>query len=216
MSSNFVRFLALIVLALAYPLSLFLPARYGFENGPIEVSQNFILIVGGVQAGILALKSKSGWGWLWAAVIPIWLICLARELSWGAVFFPPLEMSESGPVYSSRILSYRPVVPLIVAALVFLSAFLVYKNRLWTLAEDVKSTRQFPLFDLAMTVVSLLLMSAAEGKIGLSLDRYIAHGQIFEEISELAAYIFLLSAQQKIRFASLSSRENHSRPAAPP
>lgn len=216
MSSLFVRFLALFVLALAYPLSLLLPARYGFENGPIEMAQNFILIAGGVQAGILALKSKSGWGWLWAAVIPIWLICLARELSWGAVFFPPLEMPESGPVYSSRILSYRPFVPLIVAAFVFLSAFLVYKHRLWTLAEDVKRTRQFPLFDLVMTVISLLLMSAAEGKIGMSLGGFVAHGQIFEELSELAAYIFLLSAQQEIRFASLFLRENHSGPLAPP
>lgn len=52
-----------------------------------------------------------------------------------------------------------------------------------------------------MTAISFLLMTAAEGHMHMSLDAYVGVAQIVEETVELAGYLFLLTAQQRIRAA---------------
>ncbi|MBB4228485.1 hypothetical protein [Rhizobium mongolense] len=56
-----------------------------------------------------------------------------------------------------------------------------------------------PILECAMAGASVILTTAAEHHMGMSLDAIVGDGQIFEEAVELAASLFLLSAQQRVR-----------------
>lgn len=49
-----------------------------------------------------------------------------------------------------------------------------------------------------MTLIAFKLMSAIEQHKHLSVTGYVGNNQIFEETVELAAYLFMLSAQQRV------------------
>lgn len=193
------RALAVTAFCLAYTLSFHLPKWSSYENGPIEIIQNLVLIFGGAQAVRYAVRGKSPWRNLWAAAVPIWIICVGRELSWGAVFMPPADFSEIGPFYTSSSLPYKFLVAPTVGALLLVSAFIFIRSKVWRLCRYIWRSGHFPLLETGITGIALLLMTAAENNMGLSLQNYLGYGQIFEETVELAAYLFLLAAQQRIR-----------------
>jgi len=196
------RLVAFAVFLLAYPLSFILPAWWSWENAPLELLDNLVLAIGAVQAIVLASRSEAPWKWLWLALVPVWIICLGREISWGAVLYPPTGMSEDGPEFSGKLLWYNPAVKPLVILLALVTITLAVRFKLWRLVDPVIKIRQFPVLEVLMAGISLILMTAAERHMGMSLDAYVGIPEVFEETVELAGYMFLLAAQQRIRMAS--------------
>jgi hypothetical protein len=175
------RLAAFAAFALAYGLSFYLPAWMSYENGPIEIAQNIALLVGGLYALYFSARTEIKWRYLWLAVAPIWFICLGRELSWGAVFLPPLKMSVSGPFYTSEVLAYKSFVAPTVGLILIASALLFVRFRLWDICAVLLRSRRLPVLEIFMATVAVLLMTAAESHMGMSLKDYLGYGQIFEE-----------------------------------
>lgn len=193
------RTFAFALLLLAYPLSFCVADWWSWENGPLEILDNLVLLVGALQALWLALRSRSPLKWLWIAVLPVWIVCLGREMAFGAVFLPPSGVAEDGPVFTSKVLWYHGLIAPSIAVLALISLTALVRFKLWRLLPAVVKAGQFPSLELVMTTVSFLLMTAAERHMHMSLDAYVGIAQIIEETVELAGYVFLLTAQQRIR-----------------
>ena len=115
---------------LCYPLSRSIPLDWGWENGIIENVQVAVLLAGLAFAAIAWRRGpRGGAAMLGLCVMPVWFLLASRELSWGAVFLPPLGFGPEGPVYSSRVLAYRPLSELVgyVALLVAQGVVLRYR-----------------------------------------------------------------------------------------
>jgi hypothetical protein len=210
------RIVAFAFLLLAYPMSYLVADWWSWENGPLEILDNLVLLIGTIQAVALGARSPAPWKWLWLALVPVWIICLGREISWGAVFYSPTAMSADGPEFSARILLwYNPAIKPFAALLALISVFLIFRFKLWRLVEPLIRARQFPILEPTMAAASLILMTAAERHMGMSLDRYVGIPEVFEETVELAGYLFLLTAQQRIRIASRSDSGHRNDPHTP-
>jgi hypothetical protein len=192
------RFAAFAASGFAYLLSFYIPAWVSYENGPIEIAQNTVLLAGGIQALYFTANSQSQWRYLWLSVAPVWFVCLGRELSWGAVFFRPLTISVSGPFYTSDVLAYKSLVAPTVGLLLMASLAMFMRFRLWEICAILFKSKRLPVLEVFMAVLAVLLMTAAENHMGMSLKGYLGDGQIFEETIELAAYLFLFSAQIRV------------------
>ncbi|QUS35039.1 hypothetical protein [Falsirhodobacter algicola] len=193
-----VRCAACALLAAAWALSLRAPLPVGWENGPLESAQVGVLLAGMIAALLLCRVGEGPSRRLWIAAAILWALLAAREMSWGAVFLDPIAMTDHGPSFSSSQLAYRPAVTPVVAALL-LGAVIAFvmagPRRIWT---RVRQTRRLPLLDGLGVVAAMLLSTAAERHMGLSLGGWPGDPQILEEGVELAAYAFLLSAQFRI------------------
>uniref|UniRef100_UPI00190F5564 hypothetical protein n=1 Tax=Microbacterium sp. 18062 TaxID=2681410 RepID=UPI00190F5564 len=72
-----------------------------------------VLLGGAAMAVAVARQGTASGDWgraalkgLAVAVVPLWCLMAARELSWGAAFLPPMGFGEDGPTYSSSTLWY--------------------------------------------------------------------------------------------------------------
>lgn len=195
-----------LVLALALVagclLSPLLPASAGWENSWLENAQVVVLLAGGGMALQLARRSAR-WGSaralvaLGAALVPVWSLLVAREVSWGATFLAPLAMTADGPVFSSSVLWYKPAVyPLAGLAVVFTVAlFARYRldRLLWRLARDTP----FVWPEVALVLCAAVLSTYAEGHLlGLPVAHALAgHEVVMEEWMELVGYLALVVGQ---------------------
>ncbi len=188
------------LLAIGFPSAGILPAWASFENGPIEVGQVLILLGGAAIALLFAIRDHTRLRWFWLAVSLIWTVLALRELSWGGVFMPPLLMSEQGPYFSSTQLWYKPYIfPVLFAVALIAAAFLIKGKALYVL-KFLLITKRFPFADIVLFAVAMVLSAGAEGHMGLSFGNW-GHMQVLEEMSEMAAYVFLLSAQARVKLA---------------
>jgi hypothetical protein len=193
----------LAVLLFGYPASFFLPSWTGWENGPVEDLQVVAYAIGFLQAGIIAYRSEGNWRALWLAVMPIWFLLAMRELSWGAVFHNPSGFDKHGPTYAaSQLLWYNAAVGPMAAAIFLLGVGSALKGKVWKLLPEIARQKQIPWIECLAAGVCVILMTATEHHMGMSLDAFLGEGQIFEEMAELAAGIFLLTAQQRVRIAA--------------
>lgn len=82
-------------------LAPFLPQWMNWENGPIEMLQNVVLLGGCLLSLYFYCTRKSGeTEQFWLPVSGYYLLLLGRELSWGRVFLPS-RMTARGPVFPS-------------------------------------------------------------------------------------------------------------------
>ena len=110
-ASSFWPRAAILYFFVLFPLSFLLPGPFAWENGPIEMGQNMILLTGIIwsiyhytQETHLHRPSY----WLFAA--SFFLLLFGREISWGRVFLLK-EMTETGPVFwSMKDLPYHRVI----------------------------------------------------------------------------------------------------------
>lgn len=110
-ASSFWPRTAILYFFVLFPLSFLLPGPFAWENGPIEMGQNMILLTGIIwsiyhytQETHLHRPSY----WLFAA--SFFLLLFGREISWGRVFLLK-EMTETGPVFwSMKDLPYHRVI----------------------------------------------------------------------------------------------------------
>lgn len=194
----------LLILA-CYWLAPLAPAIEGWENGPIENTQVVILLSGLVCAIVFFFRlTEPRQKAFWLSVMPIWPILAARELSWGAVFYPPLEfMGYSGPVYSSHIqLWYKPFVTPVILVLLGLALLNFIRTRQHLTLLALFRGHHLPFSELFVVVLFMIASAASEGHMGdtlsMLLDLDMGAPQVFEESTELFAYLTLLLAQYRV------------------
>lgn len=121
-----------IILLLLSPLAFILPSEYFWENNFFENSQVVLLILGFIinLKFVLSLKSRYSKAIksFWISTLPVWLIFIARELSWGRVFYLE-EMGPHGPeFFSLKDLWFGPYVYPILAICILLILFFLFKS----------------------------------------------------------------------------------------
>lgn len=192
--------IGLLILVISYPLALILPSWVSWENGPVENAQAAVLFFGMLQALIFQKYGAPDWKWLWRGAALIWFICAMRELSWGATLLDPIGMSEEGPFFSSRQLWYKPAIMPALITSILLMAVLMLKNGSQKLLNPLQHSGGLPWTEFLLATLCLMISTAAEEHLGLTTGLTGAAAQNLEELSELAAYIFLLTGQLRIRY----------------
>lgn len=189
----------LVGLTMSLPLAHLLPVAWGWENGLLETLQALALLAGLLTAvwSAWSQRHQSGAA-IWRIAAIFWLCMLGRELAWGAVFYAPLGMDvQSGPLYRSSVLWFKPAVKWVCAALLVLCIFWVWRCQLlgrvvWPWLQQ----RLVPWRCLLLFVLCMLLSANAEG------HRYVPFleslpitGIVAEEMAECWAYLCLWWAQ---------------------
>lgn len=192
--------IGLLVLVASYPLAQVFPSWVSWENGPVENLQVVILFFGMVQALLYQKSGTSDWKWLWRGAALIWFICAIRELSWGAVFLDPIGMSDEGPFFSSRQLWYKPAIMPALIISIILAGILMLKNGSHQLLRPLQRSGGLPWLEFFLATLCMMISTAAEEHLGLTTGLTGSAAQNLEELSELAAYIFLLTGQYRIRY----------------
>ena len=194
-----------------YPLSMVLPRTWGWENGVLEVLQVLVLLAGAGLALRAWMRSRPlPIATLALCAAPVWLVLAGRELSWGAVFGAPLAFTDHGPVYSSRVLRYKPLVAPVVGLLLGMAVVHACRWRLDRLALRLLREGGIPWLVLGLAVLAEAGSSCAEGHLQCTFALRMPHAMVFEELIELFAYAALLVAQ-----ASLFRRSAATQASAP-
>lgn len=191
--------LALLALLACYPVSMLLPRTWGWENGVLEVLQVLVLLA----SAVLALRA---WrrdrplplAGLALCTAPVWLLLAARELSWGAVFAAPLAFGEHGPVFSSKLLWYKPLVAPLAGLVLALVLLQLWRRRLDRPLRRLVRAGGMPWLALALALLAEAGSSCAEGRLGCGFMAQLPHAMVFEELIELLAYLALVLAQAKL------------------
>lgn len=182
-----------------YPLSTVLPRSWGWENGVLEVLQVLVLLAGAGLALRAWMRSRPlPIATLALCAVPVWLVLAGRELSWGAVFGAPLALTDHGPVYSSRVLWYKPLVPPVVGLLLGMAVVHACRWRLDRLALRLLREGGIPWLVLGLAVLAEAGSSCAEGHLQCTFALRLPHAMVFEELIELFAYTALLVAQASL------------------
>ncbi len=201
----------LLGLLTALPLSAVLPSEWGWENGVLENLQVIILLAGCATAFWSALnaRDRAGRAALMSAAI-IWLALAGRELAWGAAFLPPMGFDDHGPIISSRVLWYRPLVPWVCAALLLMCVVGMSRAGSWrNVVARLWHDQAWPWFRLGLVVAGLILSAVSEGHGKLQFSFFDTSTLIVaEETFEVWAYLALWLAQWQIirRMASWANR----------
>jgi hypothetical protein len=206
------RWVLALLLLTSYPVATLLPEQFGWENGWIENAQAVLLLMGfahaawvlrGLRAAAPPPTRSPGdttLARLCLLAMPLWLLCAARETSWGATLLTSGVMAADGPFYSSSLLWYHPAIKpfvLVVVALM-LAAFLRWRldRPLLALARQ----RRLPWIELALAVLAAVVSNSAEGNLALALPGSEAMRMVLEEWAETLCYLGLWLAQARLFF----------------
>lgn len=193
------EWLLLLLCIACYPVSLYLPARWGWEDGPIENSQVAVLLAGCAWAAVASLRSRHApLAMLARCLAPLWLVLAARELSWGAVFMAPLGYGDEGPIFSSALLWYKPVVAPLIALVLACMAYSAWRHRLDRLLVEIVTDGRFPWLPALIATVGMLGSGCAEGHLECGIAFHQPQAEVFEELAELIAYLALVIGQSTV------------------
>ncbi|MCJ8139408.1 hypothetical protein [Falsirhodobacter halotolerans] len=197
------------LLILAWPFSLFLPVRISWENGVLENTQVVVLLVASIQACRTASSDVGRRTYIWSGAAILLIILTLRELSWGAVFQEPISVTTHGPTFSSSRLWYRPLVAPIIGAAAFGALLLILFGRPIAFLKECAANACLPLMEFLGFAIAMLLSTAAESHMGMSLDVWPGDLQVVEETVETAAYMFIAAGLAKTSY--LATRTNKTR-----
>jgi len=203
---------ALLLAFLAcYPLSRIMPPAWAWENGVVENAQAIALVMGAVLAWLAWRRLRPQAAALIAAcAVPVWLLLAGRELSWGAVFLPPHGFDAGGPIYTSRVLWYRPLVPAFAGVILLIVLVAAWRHRLDRPLRQLIARRRFPWLPILTIVAVMCASTFAEGHLYPFKDVVLEQGEAYEELVELVGYLALLAAQARVLRATAAG-DRHSR-----
>lgn len=135
--------------------------------------------------------------------VPIWLLCVARETSWGATLFTPGIPTPEGRYYTSSMLWYHDGIAPLVAVVAVGMVFAFLRWRLDRPLVQLIRARRFPWFELGLAVFGALLSALAEGKLHITLPGSERMLMVMEEGTELLCYSALFLMQLRL-FNSLA------------
>ncbi len=180
----------------SFALSAHVPPSWARENGVLENAGVAVLAVGLIIALIRTnMTDFHRTGLLARAMIPVWLVLIGRELSWGAVLMGPYAFDNGLPLYSSRDLWYKPAI--MPAALIALacSGLTVYRYMLEEPCRQAIVHNRALMLTLLICIGAASVASYAEGHVGHWRPFNISRGMAWEEFAELIAYFALVYAQ---------------------
>lgn len=192
----FLQRLLLLGLFLCFPLSLAAPVEWGWENGVVENAQVVVLLAGLFFAARTWLRGPKGdASTLALCLIPVWMLLVGRELSWGSVFLDPLGFGPDGPIYSSRVLWYRPMVPPIAGLLLLGSLYIAWRHRLHRFLLRLVASGGFPWMSIVLVLGAALGSTAGEGHLPAFARHLLDHSAVLEEMSETVGYLAMVVGQ---------------------
>ncbi|CVK19919.1 hypothetical protein [Sporomusa sphaeroides] len=179
--------LCLAVFLVSISLGWLLPAEYGNENGPIEWLQVVVLGVAALvsisalfQTGLSPTRRRL---FAWTSIL--WLLNIARELSWGRVFYPNgtggfLRLKDIwfGPYV------YPTIAIILVAAFGYFFAKGLHRELVPWLKQGILPALDFVIL-LVAAVTADIIEHHSSGLFGAKIE-------LFEELGELAAYVAIL------------------------
>jgi hypothetical protein len=185
---KYYKWLLLLGTLVSYFISLHLPVAWGWENSLLEWLQILILSFGLVlncrwwqeakAARDLSNARFLGWG------APLWFLMIARELSWGRVFYPSGFDAVNGPTFLTLSqLPYGPLVNPLLAILIVTWLYMVIKHGLYKIPYKLLREGRFPVAEMAITVFAFVVAELGEK---------ILHLQSMEEFVECFAYLGLI------------------------
>lgn len=189
----------LLALLACFPAAMLLPRTWGWENGVLETVQVLVLLAGAVLAAAAWWRQRpSPMALLALCAVPFWLVLAAREMSWGAVLGVPLAFTENGPLFSSRTLWYKPFVASAVGLLLGCTLLRLWTARLDLLLRRLVLEGRIPWLLLGLAVVGEMGSSCAEGRLACTQLAGLPFAMVFEELTELVAYVALVAAQARV------------------
>lgn len=181
----------------SYFISPYLPLSWGWENNFLEWLQVAILAIGMTLNYRWWKNAKptidSAAALFLASSLPLWLLMIGRELSWGRVFFPSGFDAVSGPTFVSLTeLPYGALVNPLLTVIIVFWLFVVIKYRLYRIPYELLKTKNFPIYELLIVILALLVAGFGEKKL---------HMPVMEEFDECVAYLGLILTAYRIKNA---------------
>lgn len=180
--------LCFAVFLVSISLGWLLPAEYGRENGPVEWLQVVVLGVAALVSisALFQIDLPPARRQLFALTSVLWLLNIARELSWGRVFYP----NDTGGLLRLKDIWFGPYVyPTIAfiffAALGYFFAKGLHKELVLWLKQGI-----FPILDVIILVIAAITADMIEHH---SNDLFGVRAELFEELGELSTYVAVLS-----------------------
>ena len=198
--SKWLRFIGVecgvLALVLALPFAYIMPYWVGHENGPVEMLQNIVIILGiiiVVREFIFTESAEAKRTWL--TVTGVLLLCLGRELSWGRVFFFMGYDTSGGPVFlDMKCLPGHTLIYFLIAALMIATIYGLLRFVPWR--RIFIEHRQWPIAQIVMLIVFTALAQMSEH----THDESIMASETAEEIFELWVYILFIGIVYELRW----------------
>ncbi len=192
---------SLLLVMLLFPLAIQFPGWWSWENGPLENGQVVILVSGVILTRFIvrhnAHDRRMRNFWLWT--IPLWLLVIARELSWGRVFFEPIVIGGSGPVFPAlRDVWYGDYVYPVNTVIILTTLVQLWRNCQWSKLRQL----QFPAVDVVLLIAAALASQLVFEK--TLIPAFSAYSQMLEEGAEFIVYWCMVSILMVVK--SQSSR----------
>lgn len=186
-----------ILVILSYYIGSYLPITWGWENGPLEWSQVVILATGALLTGCWWQEAKAARQYrqacFFAWAMPLWLLMICRELSWGRVFYPVGLDPVSGPYFFSiSQLPYGKIVYPVIALILLAFLVAVVRHKLYAIPYELFRQDRFPISEFSLVIVSFVVAYIAEKQL---------HNAIMEEIVECVAYLSLILTAYRVKVA---------------
>ena len=168
-----VTWFAIVNALLILPCVLFLPEKFGYENGLLENMQMLVLFLG-MYFSLTAKSNKK----FFIFVAMLLMIFILREVNCGRTLFFAIPGTENA-YYGWKDIKYRylahPLFGLYIASVVIY----FFKNKLfmdlWTYIKETK----LPFWNIILLIAGIAMGLHAEHSM---------HNMIFEEITELLFY----------------------------
>lgn len=192
-------YLSILLTALLLPAGFYLPAWWGWENGPLENTQVLILGIGLVLSWLAAWNNRHDRTSrnLWLCLTPCWLLCILRELSWGRVFYPIFLGVHAPEFIPLQQLPYGYLVKPLVAVIIVVTLIAIYRTDPVTYIRQTK----LPFLDFATLLLAALIADVCDKNLLSALQPY---HQLMEEWAELTAYWSMVSISAVTSFTKSS------------
>ncbi|MDF2635812.1 MAG: hypothetical protein K0R78_2686 [Pelosinus sp.] len=186
-----------VIVILSYYIGSYLPITWGWENGLLEWSQVILLAAGALLTSYWWQEAKSSKNFrhasFFAWVMPLWLLMIGRELSWGRVFYPAGLDPVDGPYFISVAqLPYGKIVYPVIAIIIFAWFLAVVKYKLYVIPYELYRQGRFPTGEFILVVFSFAVAYIAEKHF---------HNAIMEELVECIAYFSLILTAYRAKVA---------------
>lgn len=172
-----VTWIAVIVALLVIPCVMFLPVRFGYENGLLENIQMLVLFFGLYIAFTSKVDRKF---FIFAGLVLI--ILMLREINCGRTIFFPVPGVENS-FYSWKDIKYGYLAhPLYGAYIASVGIYFLINKLFLNLWKYITKTK-LPLWNILLMLAGMFLGLYAEHSM---------HNMVFEEITEMLFYVSLV------------------------
>lgn len=199
-----IKYILLMIIILSYIVGGYLPPAWGWENSPLEWSQVVILSIGALMSGKWSQEARAAGRYhhahFLAGAIPLWLLMVGRELSWGRVFYPLGVDPVTGPFFISVAqLPYGPIVYPVITLIILIWLYSLIKYKLYAIPYQLHQQGSFPMGEFLLVIFSFVVANIAEKKLDF---------EIMEEIVECVAYLSLVLTAYRVKVALQLSKKH--------